>query len=168
MKCCHRFRWISDEILFIYGPGAAGSDGYRISFRFYSIFPPCLLVCFLFFRYLFSASPSSCFETFSFFFIYISHSCWWRSIATSTSISPYRWSMTFHLTVNICFLGCKNGSFWHRPQPIFDLFHQNFWFTIWKMTHFDTILNRFSFFQFVKIHLRENDDDFDQFHQIFG
>ena len=35
------------------------------------------------------------------------------------------------------------------------------------MTHFETMLNRLDFFQFVKIHHRENDDDFDQFHQKY-
>ena len=34
------------------------------------------------------------------------------------------------------------------------------------MGHFETMLNRFSFFQFVKIHLPENDHHFDQFRPI--
>ena len=75
----------------------------------------------------------------------------------------------------------KNDSFWHHAQSIPNLsirkntsswkwrwfrpISPNFWLIIWKIGHFETMPNRLHFFQFAKLHHRENDQFFDQFQQ---
>ena len=78
----------------------------------------------------------------------------------------------------------KNDSFWHHTQSIqffsirkntpswkwrwFRPISPNFWLIIWKIGHFEIMPNRFSFFQFVKIHHRENDQFLEQLDQKLG
>ena len=186
----HFWWWWYLFIYFIFSNifmGAAGSDGYRISFRF--LFRFSFLFVGLFVFYSFSLS-------FPLYFVSslekftttqqkkISHCCWWHSIATSTSIFLRRWSMAFHRpTFNIfSTYVCKISHFRTVPDRFrFSLLATNCWtwrrdivatiFTeifrrlLGKMCQFLTLSNGFSFSWFEKMAYRKMKSFSDQFHQ---